>query len=206
VRALQVLLLSIFLASAATSSTESDWASIRAKAVGYIDNVASIEDAPTDEAVKYLGSASLAKSQDRKVFPIEISKADNPNAEKTKDDGLRLTTLPSNALWPDRNGTIVLRSMNEGNAPAEINLRNPWEKRKTADVLGDESHFFCSGVIIGDSAAKAAILNGLIFREGDEIGTFRVTRIESIGVVLEGGGAQLVIPRGRRVTVKFKGT
>jgi hypothetical protein len=114
-------------------------------------------------------------------------------------------TIPAGALWPDSSGRIIAAARESGGATKSPGIRNPWELRVHPKSAGNDTVFFCGGIISGGGAVTIAILNGRIVRKGDALGRFSVARILSAGILLESSDSLFVLPMGRRTTVTIVG-
>jgi hypothetical protein len=162
----------------------------------------AIKDLPAGDLIRVVGLASPTVVEQPTVFEMSIEEAsDGPN-EKMKATEESASAIPSEALWPDANGAILLNLQTGRNGPNNSIRRNPWIAGGPLGNTGNESIMFCGGVIIGPTE-RVALLNGRILKRGDKFGMFIVLDVSPLGVIFGLSRASFVVPRGRRVTVNL---
>jgi hypothetical protein len=158
----------------------------------------------SDDLIKYTGSPKASQAKPLRVIAIgisEVQEAKSAHEDDCKASGIK---IPPNALWPDRNGNILVYAQDPEATLSKGNHRNPWVRSSPVSTVENDSTFLCGGIIIGEAEGGIAILNGRIAKSGDEFGQFSIAGVSTVGVILRRKGTFLILPRGQRVTVSLK--
>lgn len=153
-----------------------------------------------DNLICNVESADSSAGAARELSSFGGSEITNRNDPAFRETDLVEPPVPLNALWPDKNGTIVVTPLNVRNGAFEC--RNPWEICSSGLSNHDASTLKSGGTVVGGAGGAVAFVNGRIVRRGDVIGVFEVLSVLPIGIVFKGGGVFFVVPRGRCVVVK----
>ena len=158
---------------------------------------------PIDDPVKLIAPTVFPLATQARVFVVNIDEIKNTGSANSRSDDKSSIIVPSDTLWPDGDGAVILYARNYENGPTKTAHRNPWEIGKPVTTSDIDSKFFCGGVIIEEAGSGVAILNGRVVRSGDKCGPFCVVGVTPAGVILRQKGTCFMVPRGRRVTVSL---
>jgi hypothetical protein len=155
------------------------------------------------EVVRAVGLDSPVVKRETSVFVVDIADPTDSGIILRQSAVALVSGIPADALWPDANGSIVVKMPNGGTGPNKSKGRNPWKIAESMSIFGNESDFSCGGIIIGGTGEGAAILNGKILRQGDRLGSYSVVGIVPAGVLLGRNNSTFVIPLNRRITISY---
>jgi hypothetical protein len=107
--------------------------------------------------------------------------------------------IPTDALWPDSDGSIHPSAAAVAKSKSNSQRRNPWETVGRKTVKAQASFRWDAVIIGGDNAI--GVLNGRIVKEGDSLDGFKIEGVYPEGVVVELKTEKYVITRDRRITI-----
>jgi hypothetical protein len=136
------------------------------------------------------------------MFSLVVTGSTKDGAYETGPEKATEPLIPSDALWPRADDTIVLMAGGRSGTSRLAQTRNPWEMRVGNSIKRSSFVFSCGGTIIGGPAGNVAILNGLVVRRGDPVDGYEVKIITPVDVVLDKSGSLFVIPLGRHITIE----
>lgn len=195
-------LLTIFLVFATVDSGQEIWAFEPAQRNVSFANGIEIAGPISGNVIKVVGSVATVGRRRLAVLSFGIPRLTNDGDHHELKRASNVAEIPSDAIWPNADGTINSFPRNGGALAGVAQSRNPWERRVAKRPHEETAIFSCGGAIVGGSGGNIAILNGRIVRRSDIVGEFRVATILAAGVVLDRNGSLFVIPLGRRVTIE----
>lgn len=201
----QLFLVTALLIPSAADSGASIWAYVPAGRDAQFLGGIHIPELLSERIVEDLVRTEVVGRSAGNVFSFDIAAPANRCVESSERSNSVEPAVPSGALWPDANDTITAKSRDDRDGPYGVVTRNPWEIRAAATSPVGTSSISCGGIIVGGIGGSIAFLNGRIARRGDTIGKFEVLSVLPLGVILVRDGLFFVIPRGRRVLLRFAG-